>query len=351
MTSAHRPPDSDPHGISSDTAPATEAAALLALDALDDAERDPHLTRADDTVLADFRQVAAALAEAVAEDAPADLRATVLAAARAKRPIGRPLVDPGKLTPVEAFLRTVGGLHAVLADLTDAEWLLPTALVYGRVRDVVAHLTGVEEGLLGVLGHGETPDPVTWSDHQSATAVWVTSLAHLDTTLLLQRWVRSARRLAEVAATLATDRVVAVNDVPAGVSGMFVLRTFEVWTHHEDICRATGRPLPTLDPPRLRVMSGELIDALPVALAMQGNARPNRTMRLVLTGGGGGTFDRPMAFDTAPGSPDTVIVTNVVDFCRVAARRIAPEQLTATIEGDRELADLVLAAAGAFARD
>ncbi len=132
---------------------------------------------------------------------------------------------------------------------------------------------------------------------------------------------------------------------------MFVLRTFEVWTHHEDVCRATGRPRPALDGPRLRLMSSDLMNALPAALTVTGSAQPGRTARIVLTGLGGGTFDRPMAMDDVVGTPDVMITADVVDFCRLAARRIAPCDLDASIEGDTVLADRVLVAASAFARD
>jgi hypothetical protein len=142
-----------------------------------------------------------------------------------------------------------------------------------------------------------------------------------------------------------------VNNTPATVRGMLVLRTFEVWTHHEDVCRATGRSLPVLDGSRLRLMSSDLMDVLPAALTITGSARPGRTTRVVLTGLGGGAFERPMAIDGAVGVPDVVITSDVVDFCRLAARRIAPPDLDATIEGDHELAELVLAAAGVFAKD
>ena len=70
-----------------------------------------------------------------------------------------------------------------------------------------------------------------------------------------------------------------------------------------------------------------------------------------LTGLGGGVFERPMAMDDNVGTPDVMITADVVDFCRLAAQRIAPQDLDASIEGDPALADLVLAAASAFARD
>jgi hypothetical protein len=50
-------------------------------------------------------------------------------------------------------------------------------------------------------------------------------------------------------------------------------------------------------------------------------------------------------------SSEVTIITNATDLCRVAIRRLGPDQLDAVIDGDRELGDLVLAAIGALARD
>jgi hypothetical protein len=36
--------------------------------------------------------------------------------------------------------------------------------------------------------------------------------------------------------------------------------------------------------------------------------------------------------------PDVVLVADVIDYCRVAARRLDPEALPASIEGDASLA-------------
>jgi hypothetical protein len=44
-------------------------------------------------------------------------------------------------------------------------------------------------------------------------------------------------------------------------------------------------------------------------------------------------------------------VTDAVGICRVAARRLPPSALAVTADGDAALADAVLAAVDAFARD
>ncbi len=330
---------------------AAELAALLALDAY---APDDSLPDADDVAdpvhLKDFRQVVSALAELVAAEPPPELRERVLAAARERRTPGVPLVEP-PLSPADAFLRTVEELHDLLVDLRADEWMTPNLAVYGQTRDLIAHLAGVEESLLGILGHGIAPEPELWADHSRATESFVASLRSESPSRVADRWVHAARRLGALGANLPAEMPVAVNDVLTSVRGMFVLRTFEVWTHHDDVCRATGRALSTLDAARLSLMSSELINVLPFALAVRGTARPGRTVRIVFTGDGGGVFDQTMDVGSSVGVPDAVVTADVLYFCRLAANRAMPTELAANVEGDGELVGLVLAAAGAFARD
>jgi hypothetical protein len=78
---------------------------------------------------------------------------------------------------------------------------------------------------------------------------------------------------------------------------------------------------------------------------------PGRAARFVLTGPAGGAYTVALAPNEEPGEPAFVIVTDVVDVCRVAARRLRSADLAATVVGDRELAGVVLGALDAFARD
>jgi uncharacterized protein (TIGR03083 family) len=325
-------------------------APLLALDALDGEEQQTAEVEVDPFEVHGLRRVASTLADFTLVEPPANLREQVLAAAKSRRAPGTPIKDP-PVSPSEAFQQTVSELHQLLKVLNTDEWLAAALAPYGRTRDLVAHLVGVEENLLGLLGEGVPPNPDTWEDHVMATSDYVRALQTESTDALLRRWARSARRLNSVASRLPQDQTIAVNDVETTIRGMLILRTFEVWTHHEDVCRATNRPLPILDSGRLQLMSSELMDALPVALTVTGKADSRRTMKIVLTGPGGGTYLRPMAVDSAVGLPDVIITANIVDFCRVAAQRMKPGDLPAHIEGDASLADRVLVAASAFARD
>jgi len=66
--------------------------------------------------------------------------------------------------------------------------------------------------------------------------------------------------------------------------------------------------------------------------------------RIVLTGPGGGSFDIG-----EPGEPTVVLASDVLDYCRVAARRIEPDALDMTVEGDGTVVPALLEAARAFA--
>jgi len=142
-----------------------------------------------------------------------------------------------------------------------------------------------------------------------------------------------------------------MHDLQVLPDGVLVIRTFELWAHAMDIAAATGRPLLQLDPDRMATLSMRLMAAVPLALALRGTALPGRTARFVLTGASGGSYSVPLSPGDAVGEPDFVLVTDAVDLCRVAARRLRPDELAHTLEGDRELAGLVLAGIDAFARD
>jgi hypothetical protein len=87
---------------------------------------------------------------------------------------------------------------------------------------------------------------------------------------------------------------------------------------------------------------------MPFGLAVGGAQVAGRTARIVLTGPGGGTWDQPLGLGETAGEPDTTLVLDVVDYCRLAARRLTPDDVTVTVEGDAALARQVLVGAGVF---
>src|SRR3954462_8534617 len=90
-----------------------QAAALLALDALEASERSDAELRHDTWPL-EQSAVIVPLAEAVSTEPPGDLRGDVLAAALARRPAGGPVRSPERLQPAEAFGRTIEEFWSLL---------------------------------------------------------------------------------------------------------------------------------------------------------------------------------------------------------------------------------------------
>jgi uncharacterized protein (TIGR03083 family) len=338
-----------------------ELAALLALDALGpDEQADGELELG--TFPAGMAEASAALAELAVAEPPEQLRRATLGRALGRRAAGRPMDAAVPSEPADAFARTVADMYRLLASLSAAEWELPAHPEHGRVRDVIAHLIGIERlSRRWLLADGSLP-PVL--DHVAATRPVLDELARVEPVELARAWHQAALAVGAAAAGGDPSRTVEFHDLQVSVPGLLVIRTFEIWAHAIDVALATGRPLPRLDPERMALLCGRLMAVLPFALAYRGSAMPGRIGRFVLTGSAGGCFTVPLSpvSDAPPefggeaspvidDEPDFTLVADAIDLCRIAARRLRPAELAAAVEGDRELAELVLADLDAFARD
>jgi uncharacterized protein (TIGR03083 family) len=331
-----------------------EVAALLALDALESGEQADAELRYG-SFPGELANATLPLAESVATSPPQDLKHQVLASARSRRRPGRPTRSPDPISPAEAFARTIEDLRDLLASLTPGEWDMVAHEEHGRVRDLVAHLTGVERLNLRWLDPDDEVPPLP--DHVASTRDVVAALADEDPTEVLRQWHESAQDMLTAASAYDDDRVIPFHDIVLTVDGLLTTRTFELWAHGMDIALATGRPLPMLDEARMLLMSSRLMAALPRALAYRGVPPLQRTARFVLTGAAGGCYD-VLLDPSSPDGPrstdaeaDVTIVADVVDVCRVATARLSPDELGRDVTGDESLAELVMANVAAFARD
>jgi hypothetical protein len=135
---------------------------------------------------------------------------------------------------------------------------------------------------------------------------------------------------------------VAFHTYPFSVGSVLVARGFELWTHADDLRRALGRPMAVPAPGVLRQMADLSVRNLLSATLVTAPHQFERSARVVLTGPGGGTWELGEA---GGGPPDVTVVADVVEYCRMVARRIEPAALAADITGDDELAlDLFVAA-------
>jgi hypothetical protein len=209
---------------------------------------------------------------------------------------------------------------------------------------LIAHLLVIERYMANLVGLDVAAVDGAADDHLTMGASLITSELAGNFRRTFAAW--KAQATDTIAAVRARpealgDQVV-FHGWPVSVETLLVARAFEVWTHADDIRRATVRPMQAPLPHDLRAMSMFSVATLPLLVPAELVKGP---ARIVLTGPGGGTFDLD-----GPGDARAVtLVADVVDYCRTAARRIDIDELPAVIEGDREQAHALLTAARVLA--
>ena len=327
-------------------ADALETDELKALDARLDGVDSPEAEE-----LGSWREVLGGLAATAAEQPPAGLRERILDAALAKRAVGALIGEVEEIPADEAYGRTVAALGQLLVDLGPAEWDAPTIEGW-TVKGLVTHLVAVEEYFGRQLGLWPLEiDEALEADHLGMTRAFVAAWSKRPAPEVLGRWQELTGAITTHLSGL--DRAAGrqpfhFHFLDTSLSTVLITRVFEIWTHDEDIRRATGRAASAPDPARLRRMSRIAVPSIPFGLAMAGAPAPGRTARIVLTGQGGGTWDQALGWGETAGIPDATVVLDVVDYCRLAARRLEPSEIAVSVEGDEDLARQILAGAGVF---
>lgn len=251
------------------------------------------------------------------QPAPEELRRSVLAAARARRP------PAAWVTLTNAYANQVALLDAALAHMSPANWRRADSR-HSDVRGVLGHLAGNDALLAAELGLPAVPMPAT-GDGPAMRVAWRTqadamlaSVAEAD----LDRTVRLAGPGRRPVRTL---------------HDALIQRAFETWTHRDDI-----GAIRTIAPPEQVHRIVELAVALlPAALRVSDPAHEDRAWRLVLHGSGGGDWTVP----AGTARVEVTIGADAVDFTRLAANRLQPRTLPHTVTGDHALAEAILRAA------
>ena len=266
--------------------------------------------------------------------------------ARTARRPGRSLLSPAQPASLaDVHSGRAASLAALVAALGDDEWMATTRL--GRsVVEVIAHLVGQLERTAAELGAGSFDEGDDY-EHWRSTEPYVARYASSTTAPLVAA-------LADVNERLAAHWDNAMGDPHdlGSVAARALGKVFELWMHTDDVRLATGRAVEVPDAPTLVTMCTLAADAVPVALALTGTARPGAGARLVLTGPGGGVWLTPLApGESVPAGArgDVTIVAAAHDFCRLFHRQVEAADVVLAIEGDDALARDVLAAAGVLA--
>jgi uncharacterized protein (TIGR03083 family) len=293
-----------------------------------------------------------ALAQADAEETDPALRDRVVLAATARRPAGRPVLVADHISGLAALRRTAARLDDLLSDLAAHEWECP-ALRGLTVQGLVGHLLGVEQGFAGtVRGHVDGAE----DDHIAATDATAAAQRDQSPERTLHEWRAAVAHTVEVVSNEHdADRSIRFQRITLPLDLYLVVRAFEMWIHDEDIRRATGRELAGPDARTLARMTGLAARLLPTGASRAGHDR-DATVRLVLTGRSGGTWDVPLnggdVRAPAPGAEwQARVVVDAAQFCRIVANRADLAGSSAVTSGDDEAALALCAAAATLALD
>lgn len=255
---------------------------------------------------------------------------------------------------VEQRIRSLVGAHRdvyesllhVCEALPQQAFDLSTGCPGWRVRDVLAHVVGLE----GVLAGDEEPDvEVPDLPHlRNDLGRYMEGHVHLRRDrpvgdLLIEMREVFSRRLGQI------ENVVSADELLPGLAGieqpaaqLLSIRVFDLWAHEQDIRRAVAQPghlsgpAPRASLDRIRRAWREV---LPERLG-----HPDVLLRVAVTGAssedflvdlsGGGRRD---------GTPDVTLTMPVPDLvARACGRDDAPGPDLVLVEGDRPLADRVL---------
>ncbi|MFE9610242.1 zf-HC2 domain-containing protein [Streptomyces sp. NPDC006012] len=301
------------------------------------------------------------------------LRTRVLTHCLDRRPPRVPL--PEWATPYDA---EAARLDALLQDFGDAEWHAPVRLRWFEgdaatsrrttVAGAIAHLLSVD-GLVAVaLGLADplAEDGVTGTGPRTE-AYWRTSRFPLSRSVRAP-WREQSHNLVRTVSFTggsAGRLPVSYGDFTLPLHDAMLDRAFECWVHAEDIAEAVDYPYAPPAPRHLNRMIDLAARMLPQALAARRQAglsakgdsphlvaagEPGRTLRLEIEGDGGGEWLIPLDSPGAVGSAELEVARLALDgveFCRLAAGHVPPQEAAAGQLGDREaIRDVLFATAG-----
>ena len=293
------------------------------------------------------------LAEVTAVAPPSPLGDLVVHAATSARPIGQAIASLGggeHADAAVAFVQTVDEFKSVLAEPAAGRSSSPMAGASPNSSPTLLEVDLYFGRQLGLWEHDI--DESLEDDHLAMTEAAIRAAVKADFGTTVARWLDVSSAVCAHVASLDAEQLakrIKFHMLDTRISTALVVRVFEVWTHIEDLCRTLRRDPPPLDGARLHLMTRTAVRAIPLGMLLGGIDGGTHTARLVLTGSGGGVWNQPLQLGAEAGEPSVTIIADALQFCRLAAQRIAPADLDAEIDGPMDLAITVFRGASVFA--
>lgn len=254
---------------------------------------------------------------------------------------------------IEIWREATADFVALIRDVPQEQWDLPTDLDGWSVKDNAAHTAHLEAVLAGApeetVTVEEAPHLVGLFNYYTEQGV-VARRDH-DMSALAEEIERSAAiRYAELQANPPTDPSAAPPRTPGSVPWTFDTllnnRPFDIWMHNQDIRRAIDRP-GGFDCAAARHTIDRLGMALPMVLGKRVSPGPGTSVRLDIVGTDAswsvqiGEDGRAASVDALE-APTVRIAISPEDFIVLAGGRRGIDATTPSFDGDAELGRTVL---------
>ncbi|TXS57731.1 MDMPI N domain containing protein [Streptomyces sp. t39] len=302
------------------------------------------------------------------------LRFQVLENCLGRRPARIPV--PGW---ADAYDAETARLDALLRDIGESEWHAPVRLRWFEgerqvnrrttVAGVIAHLMSVDGLVSAALGLDDPLGPSAPGLPAERTETFWGAADRPPTRTIREPWRDQSHtliRTVSFAGRGASDLSVSYGAFALPLRDALLDRAFECWIHADDIAGAVDYPYEPPSGAHLHRMIDLAARLLPAALAdrrragLAGPARhlvtpgsPGRSLHLEVEGSGGGNWYIALDSPAAVGSADhsvAQVALDGVEFCRLVAGHVAPEDAAAGQDGDRDAISDVLFAAAALSR-
>jgi hypothetical protein len=270
-------------------------------------------------------------------------------------------------------------LDALLRDIGESEWHAPVRLKWfdgteqvsrrTTVAGVIGHLLTVDGLVVGALGLDDPLGPHAPLPPTARTELFWDAAKHPPTGTIREPWRDQSHTLIRTVSF--AGRGVDETSVSYGAFALplrdaLLDRAFECWIHADDIAEAVAYPYAPPSGTHLNRMIDLAARLLPAALAERRRAglagppqhlvtagSPGRSLHLEVEGSGGGTWYIALDSPATVGCPDksvAQVALDGVEFCKLVAGHVSPEEAAAGQDGDREAIRDVLFAAAALSR-
>ena len=214
-------------------------------------------------------------------------------------------------------------LEAMLDQLSAAQWSSPSDAPGWSIADVVLHLAQTEEA---IPLSADATDEAGWRDGDDSVDDMVEQWVRRERdapTVIFERWKAAHRRAVATLRAADPDRKLRWAAAPLKPATIATTRIAEHWAHALDIAVPLGIDYPDTD--RLRHIAWLGCTTLPYAFGLDGLEPQPVFVEVTSPSGATWSFGAPSAPNHLRGTAS--------EFCRIGAKRLAPQASNITATG------------------